>query len=238
VIVLKSVILAGGLGKRLKPLTDKIPKALLPVAGRSILEWQIVWLRHYGFRDIILCVGYLWEEVKNKIQDGSEYGVEITYVVESETLGTGGALMNAKKELEDVEKFMVINGDILTNIDLIEFSRCAVGDVGTIGLVPLPSPFGIVDYDKDTLKIKSFIEKPRIKDYWINAGVYIFRNEVFRYLPRKGDIERTAFPKLAGECKLNAVTFPQVYWTSIDSHKDLEEASKSILGVHPFCLYV
>lgn len=235
---MKAVILAGGLGKRLRPLTDKMPKALLPIAGRSILEWQIIWLKHYGFHEIVLCVGYLWEEIRKKLRDGSMYRVEITYVVESEPLGTGGALMNAKKELEDTDKFIVINGDVLTNLDLTEFSTHVMGDVGSIALVPLPSPFGIVDYDRNTLMIKSFIEKPRIRDYWINAGVYIFRNEIFKYLPEKGDIERTAFPRLAEESKLKAVIFPEVFWTSIDSHKDIEEASKIIPEVYPFHLHV
>ncbi|MCL7383798.1 MAG: nucleotidyltransferase family protein [Thaumarchaeota archaeon] len=234
----KIVILAGGLGKRLRPLTENTPKVLLPVAGKPILEWQILWLRHYGFYDIILCVGYLWQRIREVIGDGSRYNVKVAYVVESEPLGTGGALMNAKKELEDTDKFIVINGDILTNLDLVEFSRYIDDNVGAIALVPLPSTFGIVDFDKNTLKIKSFIEKPRIRDYWINAGVYIFRNEIFDYLSERGDIERTTFPKLASELKLKAAIFPDAFWISIDSHKDLEEASKMIPEVYPFHRYV
>jgi len=237
-IMFKSVILAGGLGKRLRPLTENIPKPLLPVADKSILEWQILWLRHHGFDDIILCVGYLWKKIEEKINDGGSYDVKITYVVEPEPLGTGGALMNAKKELENTDKFIVINGDILTNLDLGEFSRHIDEDIGTIALVPLPSPFGIVDFDKNTLKVRSFIEKPKITDYWINAGVYIFKKEIFRYLPEKGDIERTTFPKLAEEFKLKAVTFLDAFWISIDSHKDLEEASKLIPNVQLFRRYV
>jgi NDP-sugar pyrophosphorylase family protein len=234
----KTVILAGGFGKRLRPLTENTPKVLLPVAGKPVLEWQILWLRNHGFYDIILCVGYLWERIREMIDDGSRYNVKVTYVLESEPLGTGGALMNAKKELEESDKFIVINGDILTNLDLKEFSRHIDDNVGAIALVPLQSTFGIVDFDKNTFKIKSFIEKPRIREYWINAGVYIFKNEIFDYLPEKGDIERTTFPKLASELKLKAAIFPDAFWISIDSHKDLEEASKMIPEVHPFHRYV
>lgn len=233
----RAVVLAGGLGKRLRPLTEETPKVLLPVAGKPILEWQILWLKFHGFQDIILCVGYLWEKIKEKIQNGAKLGVNIIYVVEREPLGTGGALKNAERELEDSDRFIVINGDILTNLDLGKFHASLNGDVGAIALVPLPSPFGIIDFDKETLKIKSFIEKPKIKDYWINAGVYMFSREVFKYLPERGDIERTTFPKLAEESKLKALVFPDVFWTSIDSHKDLEEASKIIRTVHPFNKY-
>ncbi|MCS7125464.1 MAG: nucleotidyltransferase family protein [Aigarchaeota archaeon] len=231
---MKVVILAGGYGKRLRPLTESLPKSLLPVAGRSILAWQIKWLKHYGFTDIVLCVGYLWEKVKAEIGDGSKYGVEVTYVIESEPLGTGGALMNARRELEDAEMFIVINGDILTNLDLRRLPTSIEKFVGAIALIPLPSPFGIVDFEEDTLTIRSFIEKPMIKDYWINAGAYIFTKEVFTYLPYKGDIERTSFPKMAEEGRLRAILFPDVFWMSIDSHKDLEEASKIIKDIYPF----
>lgn len=232
--MLKAVILAGGFGKRLRPLTDSIPKALLPVAGRPILEWQIFWLRLHGFRELVLSVGYLWEKIKERLHDGAKYNIRITYVIEHEPLGTGGALMNAKQELEDSEKFIVINGDILTNLDLEKFSTSIDGEVGAIALVPLPSPFGIVDFDKETLKVRSFIEKPKIKDCWINAGVYMFNNGIFKYLPERGDMERTALPKLAEESKLKAIIFPDVFWASIDSHKDLEEASSIIQTIHPF----
>lgn len=232
--MLKVAILAGGYGKRLKPLTDNLPKPLLPVAGRSILEWQIKWLKHHGFDDLVLCVGYHWEKIKEWIDDGSKYNVRVMYAVEPEPLGTGGALMNAKKFLEDAERFIVINGDILTNLDLKKLLTPLENFSGAIALTPLPSPFGIVDFDKETMRIKSFIEKPNIRDYWINAGAYVFTKEVFKYLPSRGDIEKTSFPKMAGEGKLKAILFPDVFWMSIDSHKDLEEASKIIRGIYPF----
>lgn len=206
------------------------------MAGRPILEWQIHWLKHYGFTDIVLCVGYLWEKIREALGNGERLGVRISYSVEPEPLGTGGALMNARDQLEHSERFVVVNGDVLTNLDPGKVASSLYNFAGAIALVPLPSPFGIVNFDEKSHAIRSFTEKPRIRDYWINGGVYVFTREVFRYLPTRGDIERTSFPKMAEEGRLRAALFPEAFWMSIDSHKDLEEASKVIGEVHPFNL--
>lgn len=230
---MKAVILAGGFGKRLRPLTEKLPKPMLPVADKPILYWQLKWLKHHGIRDVVLCVGYLREKVQEKIEDGRRYGVKVSYVVEEEPLGTGGALMNAHDALSDEEVFLMINGDILTDLNPLQVASAINEAVGAIALVPLPSPYGIVNFDSEG-KIRAFVEKPKIKGSWINAGVYAFTQEIFNYLPQKGDVERTAFPRLAEEGKLRAATFPDSFWISIDSHKDLEEASKRVPNVPVF----
>jgi len=232
---MKVVILAGGYGKRLKPYTENVPKSLLPVADRSILEWQLRWLKHYGFDEVLICAGYLKEKLVEEVGSGVKYGVRIGYAVEDEPLGTGGALKNAEHILAPEEVFIVVNGDILTDLNpSLLLDALGQRDIGAIALTPLPSPYGIVKFDPDTLKIISFIEKPRIREYWINAGVYAFRREVFNYLPEKGDIERTALPKLAEEGKLRAALFEENFWMSIDSHKDLEEASKHVPALSIF----
>lgn len=220
---MKAVILAGGYGKRLRPLTESIPKSLIQIAGKAIIEWQISWLSRHGIKEFVVLIGYLGEKVKERLGDGSKLGVKVEYSVEVVPLGTGGALMNAYEYLKDEDEFMMINGDIITNLDVTKMFDVPREFVGAIALVPLPSPYGIVIFD-ETNKIKGFIEKPTIKDYWINAGIYLLRKEVFDYLPSKGDIERTAFPKLAEEGKLKAIRYFDVLWKSIDSHKDLEEA--------------
>jgi len=226
---MRAVILAGGYGKRLKPYTENVPKPLLPVAGRSILEWQIRWLKHYGFEEILICAGYLKEKLVNEVGSGVKYGVRVGYVVEDEPLGTGGALKNAEHILRNDESFLLINGDILTDLDPNELLEDLEGIyLGAIALVQLPSPYGIVKFDEKTRKVISFVEKPRLMDYWINAGVYVFKREVFNYLPERGDIEKTALPRLADDGKLKAHLFENAFWMSIDSHKDLEEASKII----------
>ncbi len=228
---MKAVILAGGYGKRLRPLTETTPKPLIPVANRPIIEWQIRWLKHYGIEDFIICAGYLKEKIVDEIGSGHKLDVKVGYVVEDTPLGTGGALKNAEHLLSSDDLFIVLNGDIITNLNpllLVEKVKKKEDAVGGIALVHLPSPYGIIEFDKETGTITRFVEKPRLPQHYINAGVYAFKASVFDYLPEEGDIERTAFPQLAGEKKLIATPYEDVEWISIDSYKDLEEAAKLV----------
>jgi len=232
---MKAVILAGGYGKRLRPLTETLPKPLLPVGDKGIIEWQIAWLRRYGVDEIIVCAGYLKEKIIERLGNGSRYGVKIGYAVEEDPLGTGGALKNAEPFLRREDKFLMLNGDVLTDLNPLELLKDLDEKyIGSIALVHLPSPFGVINFDPETGRIESFIEKPRISEYWINAGVYALRSEIFDYLPEKGDIEKTAFPKLAERGLLKAHPFESCIWMSIDSHKDLEEASRIIPSLEIF----
>jgi mannose-1-phosphate guanylyltransferase len=142
-------------------------------------------------------------------------------------LGTGGALKNSESLLDNSTEngFFLINGDILTNLDP---TRLNTDDrSAALALVPLRSPFGVVELDKNS-DVLGFVEKPQIKDRWINAGVYHFTNEVFKYLPENGNIEVTALPIMAKEKKLKAIIYENSFWRSIDSHKDIEEAGKEL----------
>ena len=225
----KAVILAGGLGKRLRPLTSDRPKPLVEVAGRPIIEWQIEWLKRHGFTDIVVLAGYRWEKLIEHLGSGQRLGVRIAYVVEEEPLGTGGAIKNAEHILSTEDYFIVLNGDIITDLPLGKLvDRLASEEraVAAIALVPLRSPYGVVEVDSSGW-IVNFREKP-VLNYWINAGVYAMRPKIFEYLPEKGDIEVTAFPRLAEERKLLGVQFREVYWRSIDTVKDLEEVSRQL----------
>ncbi|UNQ73117.1 nucleotidyltransferase family protein [Infirmifilum sp. NZ] len=225
--MLKAVILAGGLGKRLRPLTNDRPKPLVEVAGRPIVVWQVEWLRRQGVSTFIMCVGHLKEKFLEIVGNGSRLGVKVYYSVEEEPLGTGGALKNAEPLLKGEDVFVVVNGDVLTNLDVSRLVEKARGAVGSIALVPLPSPYGVVETDGEVAR--SFVEKPLLREYWINAGVYAFTPRVFEYLPERGDIEREAFPRVAREGLLRAVKYDSVAWKSIDTHKDIEEAEKSVI---------
>lgn len=226
-----AAILAGGYGKRLRPLTIERPKPLLEVAGKPILVHMIEWLKYYGINEIVLLVGYLKEKIIESLGSGSKYGVTIVYSIEDEPLGTGGALKNATSILGKSEKFLVINGDIITNLDprpLLD-----VLDKGyyvSIASVQLRSPYGILELGENDV-VLSFREKPLLKDYWINAGVYGATPKMLDYLPSRGDLEKTTLPKLASEKKVIAIKYDlsRTYWRSIDSIKDLEEASRDIL---------
>ncbi len=225
-----AVILAGGFGKRLRPYTEEIPKPLVNVADKPILEWQIEWLKRYGFNEFVLLVGYRKEKIIEHIGSGGRLGVKVTYVVEDEPLGTGGAIKNAEHILSKEEKFLVLNGDILTNLNPLKlFEKLDENPefVAVIASIPLPSPYGVLEI-KDS-KVTGFVEKPRLKDYWINAGIYAMKPEALQYFPDKGDLERTAFPAMAKDGVLGAVKYLEVFWKSVDTYKDLEEATKSII---------
>jgi mannose-1-phosphate guanylyltransferase len=222
-----TVILAGGLGIRLRPLTTDRPKPMIQIKDIPIIELQVSWLKKFGITDIIVLVGHLKEKIKHHLGDGKKFGVNISYIEEHVPLGTGGALKNAKNEIiqngNTNTGFLVINGDILTDLD--PFTISEKGSM-TLALVPLKSTFGIVETNGDL--VSKFVEKPSIENMWCNAGVYYFSNEIFDYLPDKGNIETVTLPMLVEKQRLKAKKFSNNYWRSIDSHKDVEEASKEI----------
>jgi NDP-sugar pyrophosphorylase family protein len=199
---------------------------MIEILGKPIIEWQIRLLSKNNIKEIIICVGYLKEQIINHIASGNKFNVNVAYMVEEEPLGTGGALKNTQSLLKDEKNgFFMINGDILTNIEFNVLSHN--NDSNSIAVVPLKSPFGIVDFNEQQF-VTGFKEKPNIMDKWINAGVYFFNQEIFNYLPDKGNIETTALPVMANEQKLRAKKFEKSFWKSIDSHKDIEESSKEL----------
>ncbi|WP_460124616.1 nucleotidyltransferase family protein [Stetteria hydrogenophila] len=226
-----AAILAGGYGKRLRPLTIETPKPLLEVAGKPILVHTIEWLKYYGINEFVILVGYLKDKIIGYLGSGSKFDVSVVYSVEDEPLGTGGALKNAASILSKNEKFLIVNGDVLTNLDprplLDVLDR---GFYTSIASVQLRSPYGILQLGENDV-VLGFSEKPILKDYWINAGVYGAVPKMLEYLPSRGDIERTTFPALASEGKIVAIKYDitRTYWKSIDSVKDLEEANRDLL---------
>lgn len=223
---MKAVILAGGFGKRLRPITNNIPKPLIEVKGKPIIVRQIEWLKIYNIDEIVVCVGYLKEKIIEYLGSGRKLGVKIIYSVEDEPLGTGGALKNAEPVLNKENMFLVVNGDIITNLNPLKMLRYLdTRAIGVIAVHALPSPYGVLEIDKNNF-ITEFKEKPYLYDYWINAGVYLFDHRIFKFLPEKGDIERTTFVELAKAKRLRAVKYSNVFWKSIDTHKDIEEVEK------------
>ena len=223
---MKAVILAGGFGKRLRPLTDERPKTMIEVLNVPLIEWQIKWFKKHLIKELVICVGYLKEQIIDYIGSGARFGVKVGYAVEEEPLGTGGALKNAESLLggEREKGFFMINGDILTDLHP---DKLVSENSAALALVPLRSPYGVVDLDYNS-NVLGFVEKPQIKDRWVNAGIYYFTREVFNYLPDNGNIEVTALPSMAKEGKLKAIKYENCFWRSIDSQKDIEEAAKEI----------
>lgn len=226
-----AVILAGGYGKRLRPITDKIPKNLIEIAGKPIIQRQIEWLSKQGIKRFLVLTGYLSGRIMEFLGDGSRLGVDIQYSHENEPLGTGGAIKNAWRVLSEEDMFILVNGDIITDLSiypLINEIESNEDIIGVLSAVPLPSPYGIISFNSDGY-INEFIEKPQLEDYWINAGVYIFRRSIYEYLPMKGNLETETLPRLARERKLKVVKYMGVFWRSIDSFKDIEQTT-SILN--------
>lgn len=179
---MKAVILAGGLGTRLKPFTEIIPKPLLPIGEKSILEIQIEALKKHGFNEIYLATNYKSEYIENFFGDGSKFGVKLTISKETKKLGTVGPLTLLKDVL--TEPFLMMNGDILTQLNYKRMYEYAIskGTVLTVGIKEIITPFqfGNIFYEGDF--VTGIEEKPNIKTK-ILAGVYVFKPEIFNYLP-------------------------------------------------------
>lgn len=214
---MKAIILAGGRGKRLRPITDYVPKPLIPIKNIPIIEWQIKYLKKFGISEIIVCSGYKTKMIENYLNN-KKLGIKITFSVEDKPLGTGGAIKKAGKKIKD-RSFLVINGDIITNIDL----KKLIKKNNAIAAIQLRTKFGILQTDKD--KIMKFDEKKEIENLWMNAGIYHLNKETLKELPIVGDIEKTLFPDYAKKEKLSTIKFTNSKWYSIDSFKDIEECS-------------
>ena len=202
---MQALILAGGEGTRLRPLTTTMAKPVVPLANHPHLELMIQWLRWHGVDDVILSCGFLADGVRRVLGDGERVGVPIRYVEEPEPLGTGGALRFAGDLL--AERFLMLNGDVLTDIDLTAqlTQHERTGARATLALVGVddPSAYGLVRRRED-LSVSEFLEKPspdEIDTNLINAGAYILERSVVDEMPPPGSnisIERDVFPKLVG----------------------------------------
>jgi len=217
---LKAIILAGGRGKRLRPVTDYVPKPLVPIKNIPIIEWQIKYLKKFGVDEIIICSGYKTEMIEHYLEM-KKLNIKIKFSVEKSPLGTGGAIKKAGKLISD-KSFFVINGDVITNINLTKLSK----KQNSIAAIELRTKFGILETDDDI--ITKFLEKKEISNMWMNAGIYHLQKNTLKDLPVKGDIEKTLFPNYAKIGKLNTVKFKNVRWYSVDSFKDMEESSLEI----------
>ncbi|MDI1495792.1 MAG: nucleotidyl transferase [Cenarchaeum symbiont of Oopsacas minuta] len=216
-----AIILAGGRGTRLLPITDCIPKSLISINGKPILEWQILMLAKFGIRDIIVASGYKSEQIVDYTRSRDGFGSNVTTSIEKNPLGTGGAIKKASELIKD-ESFIVLNGDVLTDIPISDILKVQ----NSLAAVQLPTAYGLLDIKKD--HIIGFNEKGILENTWINGGIYHLGREMLADIPTKGNIEDTTFPKYAKAGKLYVMQFKGKRWFSIDSHKDLEKCSNVI----------
>lgn len=218
------LILAGGLGTRLRPLTEDTPKPLLPVGPRSLLETLIEQVASYGFRDFYLAVGYRAEQVERHLGDGSHLQVRIRYLRESEPLGTAGPIRLLSDELS--RPFLVVNGDLLTKANfghLMAFHAAEKHDV-TLGVTPYTHrvPFGVVEVSKGT--VVALEEKPE-QTWLVSAGMYVLEPGVAALVPPQGRFDMPALIRavLAGGGRAGA--FPvHEYWLDVGAPEEYQRA--------------
>ena len=215
-MVAGAAILAGGRGVRLKPVTDYLPKPLVPVAGAPVLEWQAGYLKSHGVGKLVVCAGYRADQVRGYVEARGGFGMDAEVIAEKSPLGTGGAVKRAAPRLPD--PFFVLNGDTFTDIDL---SRMVPDSVAC---VEMRTGYGTVE--SDGARVTGFFEKRVVPGIWMNAGIYCISQRSAKRLPARGSIERDAFPAMAAAGLLRAVKFEGASWMSIDSHKDLEECGR------------
>ncbi|MGN6798152.1 MAG: nucleotidyltransferase family protein, partial [Gaiellaceae bacterium] len=199
---MKAVVMAGGEGTRLRPLTSNQPKPMVPIVGKPCMEHILELLREHGFEDVVVTVAFLPQAIRSYFGDGTSLGLNIQYSVEESPLGTAGSVRLASDVLD--ETFLVISGDALCDIDLrqiVDFHK-EKGAAVTIGLKSVENPleFGIVVTDEDG-KVERFLEKPswgQVFSDTINTGIYVLEPEVLEHVPtdRPFDFSKELFPLL------------------------------------------
>ena len=230
---MQAVILVGGEGTRLRPLTSTVPKPVVPLVDRPLMGYMLEWLKGHGVDDVVMCMGYLATALRNVLGDGAAYGMRIRYVEEPEPRGTGGALRFAEPLLD--ERFLMLNGDVLSDMDLtaqIEQHE-RTGARGTLALVPVddPTAYGLVRIEEDR-SVTEFVEKPSpdaIDTNLISAGAYVLERDIVELIEpdRNVSIEREIWPQLVGT---GLYAFPHdAYWLDIGTPERYLKATFDIL---------
>lgn len=224
---MNAVILAGGFGSRLKPLTDTVPKPMLPVANAPMIDYAVSHLYSAGIKDMIFTLGYFPEQVA--AWEEGYGGIKTHNIIENVPLGTAGGVREARELVDD--RFIVVSGDALENIDYAAMllSHVRSGKAATIAVTRVPDPraFGLVEYDSFGT-VTGFTEKPENADAdgVVNCGVYIFDSSVLRYVPKgvKYDFARDLFPELVQMRQINAY-YHDGFWSDVGSPQSYYEAN-------------
>jgi dTDP-glucose pyrophosphorylase len=223
-----AVIMAGGRGKRLKPLTDSVPKPLLKVGEKPILEHNINRLALYGIDDFWISVNYLGNQIEEYFGDGNERNITIKYVWETEPLGTIGAI--SKIDHFDHDYVLVINSDLLTNLDYEQFFLYFLKQDADFAVVTIPYqvniPYAVLELRDE--HIIDFKEKPTYT-YYSNGGIYLMKKSVLKYIKKDVFFNTTELMELLIKARKKVISFPLVgYWLDIGSHNEYEKAQNDI----------
>jgi NDP-sugar pyrophosphorylase family protein len=215
-----AVLMAGGRGERLRPLTDTTPKPLLPVGNKTIVEHNLDHLSYFGIENIFISVRYLAEKIVTHLGNGTQMGLNISYVHEDKPLGTIGCISLIKNFISDT--VLVMNSDLYTNIDLEEFYDNFITEKADMAVATVPYnvdvPYAILEIEDN--KVTSFKEKPTYT-YYANAGIYLFRKDMFRLIPQNQKFDVTDLMEKIIEAKHKVVKFPIIgYWLDIGKMED------------------
>jgi len=232
---MKAVIMAGGEGTRLRPLTSNAPKPMMPLVNAPMMEHIVALLKQHGFDEIVVTVAFMANHIRTYFGDGSDFGVRMVYATEETPLGTAGSVRNAMDELD--ERFLVISGDVLTDVDLsaIVAEHEKNQALATIGLVRVDNPleFGIVITREDGA-IERFLEKPswgQVFSDTINSGIFVLEPEIFDYIApdRSVDFSGEVFPALLEDGKPIYGAIAEGYWEDVGTLEAYLRAHKDIL---------
>ena len=223
-----AVIMAGGRGQRLQPLTDTVPKPLLKVGNKSIMEHNLDRLALFGIDDFWISVKYLGEQIENHFGQGIEKNVKIEYVWENEPLGTIGAVSQIKNFEHDY--ILVTNSDLLTNIDYEQFFLEFINQDADLAVLTIPYqvniPYAVLETNNG--EVRSFKEKPTYT-YYSNGGIYLMKKEMLRYIPHDTFFNATDLMEELIKNKLKVISFPfSGYWLDVGKHEDFEKAQIDI----------
>ena len=223
-----AIVLSGGEGIRLRPITADLPKGLVKVGGKPLLQWVVEWLKANEVTNIVIGVAYLKEQITDFFGDGARFGVRIQYSVHTVPGGTGEGFRLAISRYVEDQTFFALNGDQITDLRLKTMlaKHRKSGTLSTIAVVHPRLPFGLVKVDNRDY-CRGFLEKPVLKDMNISTGIYVFEHDIVEHLPRVGDVERTTFPKLSRVGKVAAFRHGGSFIT-INSLRELENAEKQL----------
>jgi len=228
----RAVLLVGGAGTGLRPLTYVVPKCLLPVGGKPLLERTLRYLEGYGIREFVLCVAYLKKQIMDTFRDGAALGVKIRYAEAEQPLGTAGQLKTASAFIDG--PFIAMNGDIITNLNVANLvaTHKEKGGIATIALKEfgVRIPYGHVVVD-GAGRVSAFEEKPTMS-YMANAGVYVLEQKLLESIPegRVCSLETETFPSLIGKGELINSYYEPAYWADVGSMADFERVNDEALS--------
>jgi NDP-sugar pyrophosphorylase family protein len=221
-----AVVLAGGEGERLKPLTENLPKGMIEICGKPLLQWIVEWLRDNKIKQVVLGVAYMRENIINYFGDGSDFDVDIRYSVHTVEGGTAEGFRLAINRYISQDAFFAMNGDQISDLNLDDLAGFHIkhNSVATMAVTSPHCPYGHVRTN-DKHEAVDFLEKPLCPRAVCNAGIYVFNREILRYLPERGDVEKTTFSSLSKIHQLNVYPF-NGFFITVNTHKDLIEAEE------------